>query len=217
MNSYVRSILKKDCYQELHELFVECANPIKEITESMGAFLNMLYVMGREKMNSHKFYHIGDGSKCTTGALFSFMSKSVNISIDPEINEKIMNRFFKKWNPIHFYYYKKTWEEFLRDTYNPDPPIVETTVLADKFKKHNRQECSPYSLVMVHSHVNTIDVFKRFPEWKYAYVNPCCNFKAQVPDIEYLKKNNINCILSGRDKNIMSERNEVFIYENKTI
>lgn len=195
MNEYVRKILKKNCYSELHELFVKTTNPVKEITESYAAFENLLSVIEWEKFNTYLFLHIGDGSKCTTGALFSFMSESVNFSIDPGIHTKVLDEFIERHKVERFMYFPVKWEEY-KEKYSG---------LREKYKTN---------LVMVHSHVDTKEIMKSFPGWEYAYVNPCCFPRRQTLSLQEQKRMGVKCILNGRDENIMSEKNEVFIYQN---
>lgn len=191
---YVKSVLKKACYSELHDLFVNTTNPFKEITESYGAFTNLSSVMGWHNFNNSVFYHIGDGAHCCTGALFSFMSKSANWSIDPKVNIPHVVQWKEKYNVQRF--------DFLADYF-------EGVVFAQMLKTESR-----YNLVMVHSHVDAREVIKRFPNWDYIYVNPCCDFKHQTLDVDYQKKNNISTVLAGRDNQILSEKNEIYIYRN---
>lgn len=195
MNAYVSRMLKKNCYSELHELFVETANPAKEITESYAAYENLLSVIGWEEFNKFVFLHIGDGSRCTTGTLFSFMSGSTNFSIDPKINREALDNFMKNHEVRRFDRFIMKWEEY-------------------KEKYSNLRKDLHLGLIMVHSHVNVKEIMRSFPKWEYVYVNPCCFPEKQTLSIQEQKSMNVNCVLSGKDNYIMSMKNEVFIYKN---
>jgi hypothetical protein len=53
-----------------------------------------------------------------------------------------------------------------------------------------------------------------FPEWKYAYVNPCCMKDKQLLTVQQCRENDISVEVAGADKYIMSPENMVYIYKN---
>ena len=80
---YVNAVLKKYCNEELSTLFAKTNNPAKEISESYAAYKWISETMESDgnTLDGYTNLHIGDGSTCRTGALFTFMSKSRNIKI----------------------------------------------------------------------------------------------------------------------------------------
>lgn len=190
--SYINSVLSRNCYEELSTLFTKTNNPSKEISESYGAFHHITRAMDKDNMRMEYFLnlHIGDGSTARTGALFTFMSKSINISIDPLTNLVFMEDWIKRYNVRNFDAIKDTWQNH----------IIETS------KKIN--------LVLVHSHVNTFDIMVAYPNWYYTYVNPCCMKDKQILTIKQLEKNDISVVIAGEDLKITSPQRQVFVYRN---
>ena len=189
---YVNRFLKRYCAEELVSLFSCTNNPMKEISESMAPYVHLSEILYKdnEKFEDYINFHIGDGHTCRTGALFSYMSKSTNYSIDPKINEKYMEEWENRWEPQRFFWIKNTWE--------------------DALKPYAEKVC----VVLVHSHVSTMDVLNNTPNWKYCYVNPCCHKNKQVLSIQQLKSHNIEVVLSGYDNNILSPENQIYVYKN---
>ncbi|MDD5358303.1 MAG: hypothetical protein PHX80_04100 [Candidatus Nanoarchaeia archaeon] len=188
--SYINELLKKDCFPQLHPLFVKSNNPEKEISESMAALkhLSSFVKIIDETMN----FHIGDGRYCRTAALFTFLTKSWNTSIDPIINVARVT----------------VWE-------NEEKVNDHFDIFAGKFQDYEWEDREkPCNLVCVHSHIVLKDLIKHFPHWRYLYTNPCCNPRQQIFDIQTLKQNNISVLLAGADNKILSEKNEVYLYRN---
>lgn len=191
---YLNSFLEKQCSSELLELFRKNKNPVKEISESYGAYNNMKPFLYAQRSDFANLL-IGDGSLCMTGALFSFMTKNWSISIDPVINKKNVDSWMQKIHSQRFVYFKDRFENFHHDL------KAELNI-------------SRYNIVCVHAHVNLEEVIKKFPNWNYLYTNPCCKQNVQTFSLDFLRENNISTVLYGHDENILSEKNEVIIYKN---
>lgn len=190
---YVNSYLSKQCSADLQKLFNQSRNPLKEISESYGAYKNMAPYL--EKTSNVVNIFIGDGSLCMTGALFSFLTKNWSISIDPLINENKVINFKDEVKPEHFIFEKNVFQK---------------SIYVDYAKNY----FDYYNIILVHSHVDIREVVKKFPNWKYIYVNPCCCKNKQLFTISDLKERNIQVLNYGVDENILSEKNEVIIYKN---
>ena len=190
---YVNQFLQLNCAEELVTLFGTYNNAIKEISESVAAWVHCVQL--NDFKNVENNLHIGDGSRCSTAALFAFMHKSTNISIDPYINMKIVNKFINKFN------------------------VKGLLTSCSKYQDIKLDDAIQglYNIILVHSHVNIYEISKHFPDWKYMYINPCCMREHQIFDFKYMKKNNIKCLKFGKDKNILSPMNEVIIYEKVKI
>lgn len=191
---YINSYLEKSCSSELQFLYSQSKNPLKEITESMGAYKNMLPSISTKKSN-HVYIFIGDGSLCMTTALFAFMTKGQCIGIDPLANVNKINKWSKEFNVNNFVAFKDVFQN------------VYKTIL-------NTYDKYTYSIVCVHAHVSLTDVHKHFPNWDYLYTNPCCHREKQTFDLKFQRDNNISCVVCGQDENILSDKNEVIIYKN---
>lgn len=190
--SYINSVLSRNCYEELSTLFAKTNNPSKEISESYGAFHHIIKAMDKDGMRMEDFLnlHIGDGSTARTGALFTFMSKSKNISIDPLTNFIFMVQWKQRYRVRNFNAIKSTWQ------------------------KHIIKTDRKINLVLVHSHVNTFDIMIAYPDWHYTYVNPCCMKNKQILTTKQLEKNSISIVIAGDDPKITSPQRQVYVYRN---
>jgi hypothetical protein len=192
---YINSYLSKKCSSDLQPLFCQSKNPLKEISESYGAYKNMVpFLDTKNKCIANLF--IGDGSLCMTGFLFSFLTKNYSISIDPLINKDKICEFQRGRVINNFMFNKGKFENFDAKSF----PI--------------KYSFDYYNIILVHSHVNVVEVIKKFPNWKYMYSNPCCKPSNQTFSIQQQKEFNISVVSSGKDENILSEKNEIVMYRN---
>jgi hypothetical protein len=189
MNHYVREYLKKNCSGQLQELFSQSHNPYKEIAESMAAFRHMQAVIDVTDENN-VFLCVGDGSLCLTGALFAFLTKGVSISIDPNINYEKVMQWIKKEQVRRFIFSKI------------------------EYQKYHHYSTDPYNLILVHAHVNLEELINHFPNWRYLYACPCCNPIDQTFSLKFQRENDISVVLAGRDTEMITPKNDVFIYRN---
>jgi hypothetical protein len=188
MNSYVKEYLKKNCSGQLQELFSQSNNPYKEIAESMAAFSHLHdFIDITDKNNT--FICVGDGSLCLTGALLAFLTKGLSISIDPKINNEKVSSWIKKESVQRLHCYKMKYQDY--------------PVWSEK-----------YDLVLVHAHVNLEELVQHFPDWRYLYTCPCCNPVDQTFSLKFQKNNDISTVLAGRDTEMITPKNDVFIYRN---
>jgi hypothetical protein len=190
--NYIRKYLKRKCSGQLQELFSLSANPYKEISESMAAFENMREFIDIKSKNN-LYICIGDGSLCLTSAMFAFMTHGRAVSIDPLINTaKVMNWYVRN-SVKRFSVFKNNYQDVA------DDPL---------FLKY------PYDLILVHAHVKLKELVAKFPNWRYLYTNPCCNPITQTFSLQYQQDNHIRALKAGRDENMVSDKNEVVIYQN---
>src|SRR3990167_6506594 len=87
-STYIDSVMRKDCFEELRPLFLHAHAPAKEFTESYAALHH--FRRSLKVLPECLVLHIGDGAHCRTWALFAFMSKTRNICIDPGIHPEIL-------------------------------------------------------------------------------------------------------------------------------
>jgi hypothetical protein len=189
-NVYVREYLKKECSSDLQYLVSTLNNPAKEISESMAAVCHIRkFINPNGNMN---YIVIGDGFRCLTGAFLAFLTKGSVWSIDPAINQRIVQSWMNDRNVLRF---------------KPIQKRVQDIQIKNLDK-------NPVTIVLVHAHVSTYQVIEKFPNWRFIYVNPCCYQETQLLSISYQNKYGIQCIYAGIDENIASEKNQVFIYHN---
>jgi hypothetical protein len=187
---YVKKYLKKKCSSELQDLVSTLNNPSKEISESMAAVWHLRkFIKPNGNMN---YIVIGDGSRCLTGAFLAYLTKGNVWSIDPAINQQIIQGWMDTYNVLRF---------------KPIPRRIQDIQVKNIDK-------NPVTIVLVHAHVSTYQAIKKFPNWRFIYVNPCCYQETQILNISYQSKLGIQCVYAGIDENITSEKNQVFIYHN---
>jgi hypothetical protein len=190
VNVYVREYLKKECSSDLQSLVSTLNNPAKEISESMAA-VNHLHKFINSNGNMN-YVVVGDGSRCLTGAFLAYLTKGKIWSIDPAINQQIVQGWMDAHNVLRFKPIPKRFQDI-------------------QVKNMNK---NPVTIVLVHAHVSTYQVIQKFPNWRFIYVNPCCYQETQLLSISYQNKYGIQCVYAGIDENIISEKNQVFIYHN---
>lgn len=189
-NHYLSEYLKLKCSGQLQGLFSMSANPYKEITESMGAWINMREYINPKDEN-HSYFFIGDGSLCLTCALFAFMTKGKCFSVDPVINVKKVMEWSEREQANRFIAYKQKYQDI----------GMSKTVTG-------------YDLILVHAHVKLEELADYFPNWRYLYTNPCCNLLDQTFSVQYQQENAVSVLKTGYDKSNLSPKNMVFIYKN---
>lgn len=145
---YLNSLMRANCFPELHDLFRRAQDPAKELTESYAALEHLRQIIrGR---NYWRVVHVGDGAHARTAAMFSFLTGNTeNFAIDPGCNEKVLSEWRDRWNVRRFAWVKARVEDV---TWMNVPTLV----------------------TFVHAHVDVDEVLAKIPGWRYAYTNACC-------------------------------------------
>lgn len=191
---YLNSYLSKQCSADLQPLFCQSRNPAKEISESWGAYENMKpFTDVQSKCIANLI--IGDGSLSMTGAIFCFMSNNWSVCIDPLLNKDRVYRWRDHKNVQRFVSLKEKFQDTDKDFFE-------------------KLDFNYYNIILIHSHVNVKEVVEKFPNWNYLYTNPCCKRDTQTFSLSTQKERNISVVVSGRDENILSPKNEVIVYQN---
>ena len=201
-NRYVDKVLRSSSYEELMWRFLEAASPSKEISESYAAFSNMKKVC---KISDYTWLHIGDGGYTRTAAIFAFFSKSLNFSIDPNLNFDKFNAWSLKYGVFGVIPRDKKFED-----------VSEKNILNEiLFQSLDKEYSSNYNICCVHTHVNLEEVDKQYPRWKFLYTNPCCQPGTQVFSKKYMYENNIVEVENKLDLGILSDKRHIIIYRKK--
>ncbi len=186
---YVDRVLRRNCYEEMMWLFMKASAPSKEVSESYAALSNLSKCCD---VSSIDWIQIGDGRFSRTSAMFAFMSKSRNISVDPNINTEFIDNWKNKYNVRNLEIVKSKFQDADIELGNND-----------------------YGIVCVHSHVSLVEVDKKFPNWKYLLTIPCCMPRAQVFNEEYAANNGIVEIINRKDYGILSPKRNVIVYKKE--
>lgn len=185
-------VLRSNSFEILNELFRNSNTPAKEISESYAAFQHVKSSIGMSRMNETLFLHIGDGAWLRTAAIFSLFSRSINVSIDPVINDNALS-WVDKYNVKRLYGYKCKFEDF--DDKEIDYPY------------------QYLGIILVHSHVESEVILQRWSNWDWFYTNPCCINKV-LPSDEFTEKNKLVLMRQKEDWGILSEKREIWVFRN---
>jgi hypothetical protein len=193
---YLNDYLEKWCSCDLHSLICQSRNPAKEISESMGAYVNLKSFIDRKDAHHHYIF-IGDGSLAITAALFAFLTKGKCIAIDPLLNNDKVNLWLHEKQVSNFFCFKTKFQDFAEDR------LYEFT------------SNEKYTLICVHAHIDLVQLIDYFPNWDYLYTNPCCYKEKQTFSLAIQKERDIEVVKYCIDENILSDKNEVVVYKNK--
>lgn len=150
---YLRAIMRSDSFIPLLELFRHAHDPVKEFTESYSALRHLRPWQSVPKT----VYHIGDGAWARTAAMFAFMTKHMNIAIDPITNVGNVSAWQDRFMVDRFYYAPLRVEDYQFTAYQP---------------------CL---VTFVHAHVDTDAVLDRLGDrWVAAYTCACCEPEKQL-------------------------------------
>lgn len=168
---YLNSLMKKDSFIALWDLFKLAHAPAKEMTESYAA----LSKLKKYLKPGITIVHVGDGAHCRTAALFAFLTKTNNIAIDPVVNTKVIEDWKKEWNVERFHYFKSKVENICLDSLNPS------------------------ILTFVHAHVDVDKILNSCSTWKLAYTLSCCLPSKQLShNYPILKEGKDFCVLGHK-------------------
>lgn len=85
---YLDRLMRRRSFQALWPLFAKAPKPAKEMTESFSALCHLRPLM--LKGRPCRVIHVGDGAHARTAALFALKSEAENISVDPLLNEPLV-------------------------------------------------------------------------------------------------------------------------------
>jgi len=85
---YLDRLMRRRSFEALWPLFALADKPAKELTESFSALVHLRPHLPSE--GPFRIIHVGDGAHARTAALFALKTKGQNISVDPEINERLV-------------------------------------------------------------------------------------------------------------------------------
>jgi hypothetical protein len=149
--NYLDRLMRRQSFEALWPLFAHAPKPAKELTESYSALCHLRPLM--IKGQPCRVLHVGDGAHARTGALFSLKSQADNISIDPLLNERLVEAWRVRFDVRHFAWRKAHIEDVI-DELNALPPM-------------------PVLVTFVHAHVQLDKVLDRL-RWDAAFTLACC-------------------------------------------
>lgn len=113
--TYLKQIMRSDSFDALWPLFKMANDPCKEFTESYAA-MHHLRAWQRTPIT---VLHIGDGAHARTAALFSFMTKHWNVSIDPVADEAIIGNWSRQYAVERLAWFRGRVEDYPLEQWAP--------------------------------------------------------------------------------------------------
>ena len=150
-SDYLDRLLRRESFAAIRPLFSKATKPAKELTESFSALEHLRPLM--RKVGPCRAIHVGDGAHARTAALFALKTDSDNISVDPLVNERIV----EEW----------------RDTFDISRFEWRKSRIEDVTSELNALPSLPTFVTFVHAHVNTERVLSEL-KWDVAFVLVCC-------------------------------------------
>lgn len=148
---YLDRLMRRASFEALWPLFAKATRPAKEMTESFSALEHLRPFMSRGQ--PCRVIHVGDGAHARTGAMFALKTEAENISVDPLINEALVDAWRERFAVRRFAWRKASILD-VADQLNALPPM-------------------PVLVTFVHAHVAVDAVLSRL-RWSAAYTLACC-------------------------------------------
>lgn len=165
--------MRRNCFEALWPLFAKADRPAKEMTESFSALVHLRpYLRGSELV---RVVHVGDGAHARTAAMFALKSQTHNISVDPELNLKLVDEWTQRFGITRLDRHKARIQD-VAQALNALPP-AKTLV------------------TFVHAHVDVDWVLGQL-RWDAAFTLSCCLPGKQLSR-RYVQR-------EGSDFNVMS-------------
>jgi hypothetical protein len=150
-SDYLDRLMRRGSFEALWPLFAKATRPAKEMTESYSALEHLRPFMASSE--PRRVIHVGDGAHARTGALFALRTEAENVSVDPVLNEPLVEAWRAK-----FGIRRLTWQR---------------ANIFDVIEQLNALPAMPVLVTFVHAHVPVDDVLSRL-RWDVAYTLACC-------------------------------------------
>lgn len=171
---YLDRLMRRASFAALWPLFAKATKPAKELTESFAALEHLRPLIRPNE--ALRVLHIGDGAHARTAALFALKTGAENLSVDPLINEALVEAWRVEFDVRRFGWRKSTIEAAALEL--SELPPMRTLV------------------TFVHAHVN-VDRVLSLLAWDGAFTLACC-----LPGIQLSTTHRVHH--SGSDENVLS-------------
>lgn len=173
-SAYLDRLMRRESFAALWPLFAKGPKPAKELTESFSALEHLRPLM--RPGEALRVLHIGDGAHARTAALFAIKSDAHNISVDPVLNEKLVEAWRDGYGIARLEWRKARIETVAAELRALPPMRTFVT--------------------FVHAHVATDRVLSLLP-WHAAFTLACC-----LPGTQLSRTHRIH--ESGSDDRVLS-------------
>ncbi len=150
-SDYLDRLMRRGSFEALWPLFAKAQKPAKEMTESFSALAHLRPIMAEAGVC--RVLHIGDGAHARTAALFALKTDAENISVDPEINNDLVDGWRARFG-VRRFAWRKSMIEDVAEELNALPPL-------------------PVLVTFVHAHVD-VDAVLGMLRWDVAFTLACC-------------------------------------------
>jgi len=166
--------MRRESFAALWPLFAKGPKPAKELTESYSALehLRPLIRPGEDL----RVVHVGDGAHARTAALFAIKTSAHNISVDPVLNEPLVEAWRNDYGIVRFEWRKARIEAVAAELRALPPMRTFVT--------------------FVHAHVAIDRVLSLLP-WQAAFTLACCLPGSQLSRTQHVHH-------SGSDERVLS-------------
>jgi hypothetical protein len=176
--------MRRESFQALWPLFAKAPRPAKELTESYSALVHLRPFLRRG--GPYRVVHVGDGAHARTAAMFALKTTAENISVDPVLNVRLLERWQERFAIQRFAWRKARIQDAV-DEVNALPEM-------------------PTLVTFVHAHVAVDDVLGAL-RWDAAFTLACC-----VPGKQLTQRQLVQS--SGTDDNVLSAGREYQVLVN---
>jgi len=173
-STYLDRLMRRESFAALWPLFAKGVKPAKELTESFSALEHLRPLIRADE--PVRVLHIGDGAHARTAALFSIKTNARNISVDPVLNEPLVEAWRDQYG-IERFEWRKARIEAVAAELNALPPM-RTLV------------------TFVHAHVGIDRVLAQL-RWDGAFSLACCRPASQLSTTHRIHHR-------GMDPNVLS-------------
>lgn len=185
-SDYLDRLMRRGSFEALWPLFAKATRPAKEMTESYSALEHLRPFM--RSLPRCRVIHVGDGAHARTAALFALKTQAENVSVDPVLNEALVEAWRARFEIVRF-----SWQR--ADIFDAIEPL-------------NALPEMPVLVTFVHAHVAVDAVLTRL-RWNVAYTLCCCQPGNQLSrEHDVLATGLDPCVLSSGQRYQVLRRRE---------
>jgi hypothetical protein len=173
-SGYLDRLMRRESFAALWPLFAKGEKPAKELTESFSALEHLRPLI--HPGEPLRVIHVGDGAHARTAALFSIKTAAENISVDPQVNEALVEAWRDLYVIERFEWRKARIEDTVQELAALPPMRT--------------------FLTFVHAHVG-VDRILSLLRWDAAFTLACC-----LPATQLSSEHRVHH--GGSDSNVLS-------------
>lgn len=182
---YLDRLMRRESFEALWPLFAKATRLAKELTESYSAVVHLRPLM--TGAGPFRVIHVGDGAHARTGAMFSLKTQAHSVSVDPELNLPLIERWRERFGIRRLECRKARIDDVVAEL--DALPVMPTFV------------------TFVHAHVDVDDVLSKL-RWDAAFTLACCHAHHQLSRRHLVHE-------SGADTSVLSVEREYQVLLNR--